>query len=181
MRLNVGSGKAANALAAPSTPNQFLWYDLHGWPVHVRGDALQLPFRDESFEIIHCAHLIEHIQRDEVIDFLREMRRTLRKNGYLYISSPDAGRTREIKSEYWTFLTHHGGGTPGWRHEWEPTVKSLRALLVEAGFSPNWATALPQGHPPNTHAWPVDLEARFVCRRDDFKWPNHYPTGVACI
>lgn len=181
MRLNVGSGKATAALPAPSTPNSFIWYDLHGWPSHVRGDARQLPFRDGAFEAIHCAHLVEHISRDEVPDFLRELRRVLAKNGYLYISSPDAGRTRDVKSDYWQFLTRHGGEVPGWGHKWQPTVKSLRKLLVDNGFSPNWATAMPQGHPANSHPWPLDLEARFVCRRDDFKWPGYYPPTVTFI
>lgn len=176
MKLNLGCGSPNAALPALNTG--WVWMDLHGWPVHVVGNGLHLPFRDESLEAVHCAHVIEHVTRDEALAFVREVRRVLIYNGYCYVSTPDADRTRAIRSHYWKALTKWGGLVPGWTHQWQPTVRTLRALLVEGGLAPSWATAIPTGHPPNTHSWPVDLEARFVCRRDDFRWGTHFPAGV---
>lgn len=179
MKLNLGCGSIVSAL--PAVNAGWLYFDLHGWPTHIRGDALALPFKDGAFEAIHCAHLIEHVTRDQAVILASEIQRTLAKDGYAYISAPDAGRTREIQSRQWVGYTRHGGPQEGWDHLWMPTVKRLRALLLSVGLTPSWATGLPQGHPANTHAWPPDLEVRFVCRRSDFPWPTHFPPGVGYV
>ena len=52
------------------------------------GNVLQMPFRDESFNNIHCADLIEHFDIAQATTLLRELYRVLKKNGLLLISSP---------------------------------------------------------------------------------------------
>lgn len=45
---------------------------------------------DDSFDVILFHHVIEHIQRPEVVPLLSELRRVLRKNGRLSIRTPNA-------------------------------------------------------------------------------------------
>jgi SAM-dependent methyltransferase len=58
-------------------------------PAHlsfVRSDALQTPFRDESFDLVICSSLIEHVSRPA--DLLSEIARVLAPGGRCYLSFP---------------------------------------------------------------------------------------------
>lgn len=171
-RLNIGSGAKTQANLT------FLYVDLGAWPVDVSADIRALPFRNGTFAHVHCAHIIEHVKKAEALPTLIELRRVLAPAGILYIAAPDFTRARDVKSREWMRYTERGGVLKGWEHKWTCSVKRLRRLLLEAGFVPSWAPSMPSGWPPNTHQWPVDFEARFLCRRDDFPWPRSYPTGV---
>lgn len=175
MNLNIGSGAVTPPVAGWTT------LDAMAWPCSVRGDARALPFRDKSFEQVHCSHLIEHVTYDEALTVLQEARRVLRTNGIFYIAAPDSKRAKDAGSAYWAKVSHWGGARAGWQHRWECTIPKLRKLLVAAGFVASWITAIPQGWPPNTHQWPLDFEVRFICRRDDCAWPTSYPTGFATV
>jgi len=52
----------------------------------VSGDALILPFNDNSFDIVICASLIEHIPEPFLL--LKEIYRVLKSGGLLYLSFP---------------------------------------------------------------------------------------------
>lgn len=52
----------------------------------VVADSLNLPFKDESFDIIIASEIIEHVVHPEV--FIRELFRCVKKNGTLIISTP---------------------------------------------------------------------------------------------
>jgi len=49
--------------------------------------AEKIPFDDESFDFVYCYTVIEHVQ--DVEKSLLEMYRVLKKNGFLYIETPD--------------------------------------------------------------------------------------------
>jgi ubiquinone/menaquinone biosynthesis C-methylase UbiE len=53
----------------------------------VRADALQLPFKDETFDAIVTFETIEHVPDGHL--FLQEMRRVLRPGGTIVISTPN--------------------------------------------------------------------------------------------
>lgn len=53
-----------------------------------KGIATKLPFKDNSFDGIHCAHVIEHLQPKDAYIFLKEASRVLKKNGILVIRTP---------------------------------------------------------------------------------------------
>lgn len=152
--------------------------DRHAWPVNISAALTALPFRSGSVRRLHCSHVIEHVDIADVPTCLAEMRRVLARDGILYIAGPDIDRTAAIKSHEWAFYTRHGAPRQrGWGHLWNCGVRKLRALLIDAGLTPTWCKSIPPGWPVNTHAWPLDLEARFLCRRDDFPWPTSFPTG----
>lgn len=52
------------------------------------GDALHLPYSDESFDVIHCSHVIEHFKYPEVTELLDQLTRVVKTTGYIIIRSP---------------------------------------------------------------------------------------------
>lgn len=52
-----------------------------------RGDATQLPYGDDSFDVVVSFETLEHLEAQETL--LGEFRRVLRPDGFLVISSPD--------------------------------------------------------------------------------------------
>lgn len=63
-------------------------------------NATRLPFRDGSFENVHCADLIEHFNTDEAWMILKQLYRVLKKGGKLLISGPMPG------DEFWCDPSH---------------------------------------------------------------------------
>lgn len=58
------------------------------FPNSVFGRLPVLPFEDQFFDLIHCSHVIEHLQPQELYDTLIEADRVLKNQGYLVISTP---------------------------------------------------------------------------------------------
>jgi len=52
-------------------------------------DARQLPFSDETFDIIIAFQLIEHISPNKISNFLRKAKRILKNRGLLFITTPN--------------------------------------------------------------------------------------------
>lgn len=52
----------------------------------VRADAEKLPFLDDSFDVILCFDILEHLQSD--VDAISEMKRVLKPGGVAFISIP---------------------------------------------------------------------------------------------
>lgn len=52
------------------------------------GDVTKIDFADQEFDIVHCSHVIEHLDYKSVTDSLDEMFRILKPNGYLIVRSP---------------------------------------------------------------------------------------------
>jgi ubiquinone/menaquinone biosynthesis C-methylase UbiE len=53
----------------------------------VNGNALQLPFIDQSFDLLIIQDVIEHLPNSS--DFYSEIKRILKSNGYIYLSTPN--------------------------------------------------------------------------------------------
>jgi SAM-dependent methyltransferase len=173
--LNIGSG------VRPGDNLTFLYVDATAWPIDVRAQLEHLPFRDGAFEYVQCSHLIEHVAFDDVPGALRELWRVLMVKGVLFISAPDMERADAVDSVQWRHYTERGGVADGWEHQWTcdvRTLRTLRTLLVDAGLVPTWATKVPSGWQVNTHQWPIDFETRFLCRRDDWPWPQAFPPAM---
>lgn len=65
------------------------------------GDALDLPFKDSTFDGIFCAHLIEHFNPTDAMRLLSEMNRVLQKGGLLLIQTP------LLHKGFYNDFTHH--------------------------------------------------------------------------
>jgi len=53
----------------------------------VVGDALNLPFRDDSIDEMFAGHVIEHLK--DPLQFLKECRRVLRRGGIVTVVTPN--------------------------------------------------------------------------------------------
>jgi len=67
------------------------WIHIDGgdFPHLYSHDVSKLPFGDNSVDIIYASHVLEYFDRDEVIEILKEWRRTLKINGTLRLAVPD--------------------------------------------------------------------------------------------
>lgn len=52
-------------------------------------DALNLPYKDNSVEVVYASHLLEHLGFKEVQSALVEWKRVLKPGGFLFINVPD--------------------------------------------------------------------------------------------
>jgi SAM-dependent methyltransferase len=94
--LAAGSGYGSSLLAVAAARVVSLDLEQSGLaqtPNGVRGDALQLPFHDGSFDAVVCFEAIEHVPDPERL--IAEARRVLRDPAILIVSTPD----REIYTD----------------------------------------------------------------------------------
>jgi ubiquinone/menaquinone biosynthesis C-methylase UbiE len=85
--------------------------DLHLAPMR------DLPFEDDSFDVVLCSMVLQHVEEDDVPASLAEVRRVLRPNGAFLMCT---GGARRLRRE-----------GPEWRVY---DRRSLTAALEEAGF-----------------------------------------------
>jgi SAM-dependent methyltransferase len=115
-----GSGYGTRMLAAEA-PARVVGVDISDEAVAatraegleaVRGDLRELPFEADSFDVVVCFEAIEHVEGPERV--IAELRRVLRSDGVLLISSPN----REV----------YPPGNPHHVHEFLP--EELREALL---------------------------------------------------
>jgi predicted SAM-dependent methyltransferase len=116
-------------------------------------DATKLPYNSSSIDVIYSSHMMEHLQRNDAITFLKECFRVLKPEGILRLSLPDLKifvdnylkhndadlfiehllmeppKTKKIKHLIKLFIS---GGFR--EHSWMYDGKSLLKLLKEFGF-----------------------------------------------
>ncbi|HOD15210.1 MAG TPA: methyltransferase domain-containing protein [Spirochaetota bacterium] len=90
------------------------------------GDALNLPFKDGSFDRIICSEVMEHVRDDDLA--CRELTRVLKKNGRIAITVPT------IFSEHvYDLLTYEYYTSPG-GHIRKYRPKELAAIMRRNGL-----------------------------------------------
>jgi predicted SAM-dependent methyltransferase len=52
----------------------------------------KIPFPNGSVDVLYSSHMIEHLDREEVLLFLKEARRVLRPSGILRLAAPDINK-----------------------------------------------------------------------------------------
>ena len=76
----------------------------------------KLPFKNETFDNIHCRHVLEHLK--EPLDFMKEIIRVLKKDGKLILM------TDKYTKKFWDDYTHQ-----------RPyNIKSLEQLAYDSNF-----------------------------------------------
>ncbi len=88
---------------------------------------LGLPFEDDSFDLVTCLEVIEHVARAEFL--LTEIRRILKAGGVLLLSTPNFA--------YLNYRIHSLWGEGPWNegiHLRYFTRSTLATLLLDAGF-----------------------------------------------
>lgn len=59
-----------------------------GAAMYLQADVTSLPFRDESFDFILFSEVIEHVDPEKSLSALSELRRVLRREGVITLSTP---------------------------------------------------------------------------------------------
>ncbi len=109
--------------------------------VHYLNVSKKFPYADNSFGAVFTCHMLEHLYPDVALQCVKECLRVLRPGGVLRIAVPDLDRmvTNYDASAPDPFLNaffQHGKGVSGKdSHHWHYNFRSLRELLLKAGYS----------------------------------------------
>jgi predicted SAM-dependent methyltransferase len=118
----------------------------------------RLPFGDETFAIVFCEHMIEHLRTDTVPAFLREVHRVLRPGGLFRVTCPDLG----------LFIAKYAAGD---RSFFDPIVTHFRDKLTKTKDQRYWlvrspGSALMSRAYFHHHRWLYDFETLAACLRE---------------
>jgi ubiquinone/menaquinone biosynthesis C-methylase UbiE len=121
LEVAVGTGKQLAALAQRNPGGRTVGVDLAGGMLAVarrrlaragldrvelrRGDALALPFEDESFDLVVNSYMLDQLPRDQIPRALAEFRRVLRPGGRLVLSNMTKGE-RPLHRLFDTLYAH---------------------------------------------------------------------------
>ena len=94
----------------------------------IKASAIKLPFKKHSFDLISSISTIEHLTKKEAGEFVNEVKRVLKPNGFIFVVTPNfASPWRFIQIKKWfgySDPTHINFFTP----------LSLAKLLKDYGF-----------------------------------------------
>lgn len=102
-------------------------------------DVKKLPFPQDSIDLIHASHLLEHIGRHEIYHLLKHWRDILKKDGILHLIVPDltVAAIELLSGTTWPAtwdILYGAQSNPFDFHYSGFTAPSLEALLKKYGF-----------------------------------------------
>lgn len=129
-----------------------------------------LPDEDKSVDYIYCSHVLEHFEKSEAIEILKECRRILKVKGVIRIVLPDLKKiikyykdADKFNREYFGFDKDLYNGFLGKfkklfirEHRWMYDIESAKKILKEAGFGRIRVCVYRRGKTPNINN--LDLE-----------------------
>ena len=134
----------------------------HSWATNprltlVQGDAMALPFEDDSFDHVVCSEVLEHLADD--LKAVRELYRVLKPGGTLVVTVPNADFPLAWDPPNWIIKRlsgRHLGGERPWSGIWYGHLRlysddSLRQLISQAGFEIDQSRGLTHTCPPFAH------------------------------
>lgn len=98
-----------------------------------------LPADDETFDVVLCCEVLEHMEVDPMY-MLAEVNRVLKPGGLLVLTTPNAASTHSIfkilrgTEPYFYMQYRHDRSL--YRHNYEYSIHSLTAVIAGAGFDP---------------------------------------------
>lgn len=114
--------------------------------VTIVADASEhIPFESNTFDEIHCVHVLEHVTRDKYKPMLQEMYRVLEPGGVLYVETPDfRGTIARLQEAFehsdtnaihvWTTSVYGKNERKGMAHHWGFYEGMLRREFRHQGF-----------------------------------------------
>lgn len=70
------------------------------------GSAIDIPYRDSSFNTVVCWEVIEHIPKNTEMKMFKEVNRILKKGGVFYLSTPYAHPVSKSLDPAWWLIGH---------------------------------------------------------------------------
>ncbi len=125
--------------------NRFVFHDL----------ARNVPFPDQSVDVVYSSHFLEHLFRKDAIHLLRESKRVLKPGGMIRIAVPDlahalglyaTGQKTTMLSNY--FFVDDLESTLA-RHKYMYDFEMLQRVLELAGFTNVTRCDFNRGRTPN--------------------------------
>ena len=98
----------------------------------VSGSALDLPFEDNSFDLVTSFHVIEHIKPEQVNIFIREILRVLRPDGHFVIITPNRRRVTSFINMFLRLIKKNIRYPMNPDHKLEYTIEDLENLFQNA-------------------------------------------------
>lgn len=145
--LDIGSWDGGNGCLRNifSKAKQYIGLDIqHGPNVDIVGDANNLPFESETFDIIVSSSCFEH---DPLfwLSFL-EMSRVTKKDGYIYICAPSAGpyHPEKCPGDSWRFYPDAWGSLLLWASKNNINLNLVDNYIDQSFFPPdeNWMDSI---------------------------------------
>ncbi|MBL1208172.1 methyltransferase domain-containing protein [Geminocystis sp. GBBB08] len=117
----------------------------------------KIPIDDEVFDYAFSEHFIEHISLQQAVEWLKEIRRLLKPDGILRLSTPDLylyvsgylDSSNNFYQQHHQNLTNMGFKNPPqrkawmvnqifrfWGHQWIYDFEEIQTIAVAAGFKP---------------------------------------------
>ena len=93
LEIGAGGNDNKNAISSKEVFNSYGIFDYTGIdfmstnPEIIKMDAHKLEFPDESFDLVYLCHTFEHLENP--IQALREIYRVLRKDGFVWMATPN--------------------------------------------------------------------------------------------
>lgn len=145
--LDIGALDGGNGSMRPifAKAKQYVGLDLQpGNNVDIIGDAHNLPFDNESFDIIISSSCFEH---DPFfwISFL-EMSRVVKTNGYIYVCAPSAGpyHPEKCPGDSWRFYPDSWKSLCEWSIKNKYNLKLVESYIDNTYYPPdeNWKDSI---------------------------------------
>lgn len=104
----------------------------------------KFPFKTKSIDYLYCSHVLEHFEKEECKEILRECRRVLKKDGIFRIVLPDLNmmiknykNADEFCNEFYGFEKDKFNKLEKFfirGHLWMYDFESIKKMLIECGF-----------------------------------------------
>ena len=139
--LDVGCGDKPYYQIFSKKVASYVGLDLHGGDIV--GSALELPFKNNSFDTVLSTQVIEHITEPQIM--IKEVYRVLRKNGCLILTAPLFWCLHEEPNDYFRFTKYSLSKLfkdnkfeiiyIKERGNWFITIGQMTSLLLESSFN----------------------------------------------
>lgn len=162
MKLNIGSSNPEKYFVKPEWVNIDISKSFIGSKNFIVADGCKLPFRDNAFEELRAIHVLEHIDRNQHINFYKETYRTIKPGCSIFIEVPDflaVCRQIDKLSNYnlkdievqerlrcWTLSIYGKGRWAGDAHRHGFYREQLQSDLEQVGFKVNFPEKMISNH-----------------------------------
>ena len=102
-------------------------------------DAIKIPFKDDTFDYVTLIEVIEHLNKNIERNIFNEIKRVLKKNGKIIITTPNYQSLWPIIELFWNKISPLNYEE---QHINKKTVNILKNDLIKAGFKVNETRSL---------------------------------------